>query len=879
MSSVRMVNTTTESSSDPSCSSCAKMKEALEALKKEHTLTLRMVKEKIISTDELIKKYQQKCHESDKHLQQVTDCTLKLEAAQMKTETLQSQLDRSLHSSEPLRKNVARLHREKSLADSAISELREKLQSCEKNEFRDAKHIKNQRRTRVCLEIGETSSSTRDAETKEKKSDAAIVKLQQQLKKEKEQKKELTRSLSQANRKTAKIEQQLQKSKEEIQSIKLEAEFGQSRVLEKDLIGGTPKPRQRQKSRQPPQSPKAHKQTSSSGPHPNQQLAHIIEELTVLSDMGPALSPLPPSPDRGALEHSSGSEEESVSESSSEDDGNTSEDGDSDHSLGDLADMLIGDHSEAEQLVASPGETGVNAQDIDEDINNSFGEETKTENDADSGKTEDESSMKQTPNESKDETSKREAMILDDGIQAQVNEHSHIIESKLSDIENTEQIDKVSANTTEHSNTEKFTVVASSPPRKGKRRVTSPKPRVMTRSRAKAMKLSTSSDADSSSERETGKELLSSTRKHPSKMSDAGLKRNTNASRVQNLSVVIVGTSHCRIPKRLTLKAAQKQKREVHVERNFPSSLSDASSSDADDVTHHHGNVSELGCSAASLSGLDEQITNQDNSNVFSAEVDADVTHHHGNDDELGCSAASLSGLEDQLANQDNSNAAEVEADVTHHHTNDGELGHSASLHSDLQIANEGNTDVFSAPVMKAATNIPAKLEMHSEQECSSTCESGIRVSVPLNMACEENLDINEMSSPERSNTNYSESISTKTSNVEADIESVVTITKTVKYQISQDNIKSLSIASNALSSQLQSKENAFERGEKTLEENNNVLEDLEAIHDQLEVDSVLEVDEDSSDQIGSHVQDVKTEPSSCTTEEKSSDLSELPCN
>ncbi|KAJ7380408.1 snRNA transcription by RNA polymerase III [Desmophyllum pertusum] len=338
---------------------------ALEALKKEHTLTLRMVKEKIISTDELIKKYQQKCHESDKHLQQVTDCTLKLEAAQMKTDALQSQLDRSLHSSEPLRKNVARLHREKSLADSAISELREKLQSCEKmnSEMLSTSRIKEEQECAWRLEKQVQAHEMQKQKKSFEKSEAAIVKLQQQLKKDKEQKKELTRSLSQANRKTAKIEQQLQKSKEEIQSIKLEAEF--ARVLEKDLIGGTPKPRQRQKSRQPPQLPKACEQTSSSGPHPNQQLAHVIEELTVLSDMGPALSPLPPSPDRGALEHSSGSEEESVSESSSEDDGNTSEDGDSDHSLGDLADMLIGDHSEAEQLVASPGETGVNAQEID----------------------------------------------------------------------------------------------------------------------------------------------------------------------------------------------------------------------------------------------------------------------------------------------------------------------------------------------------------------------------------------------------------------------------------------------------------------------------------------------------------------------------------
>jgi len=51
MSSSRMVDTTVESASDPSCSSCAKLKEALEASKREHSLTLRMVKEKIISTE------------------------------------------------------------------------------------------------------------------------------------------------------------------------------------------------------------------------------------------------------------------------------------------------------------------------------------------------------------------------------------------------------------------------------------------------------------------------------------------------------------------------------------------------------------------------------------------------------------------------------------------------------------------------------------------------------------------------------------------------------------------------------------------------------------------------------------------------------------
>lgn len=115
--------------------------------------------------------------------------------------------------------------------------------------------------------------------------------------------------------------------------------------------------------------------------------------------MEPALSPLPPSPDREALEGSSSSEEESGSGSSSEDDGRGNEDEDSDYSLGDLADMLIGDHGEGENLAASPKKTRSSNQDIHEDVENSFGEETKTKNDADCAKSENESSVRQSPKE------------------------------------------------------------------------------------------------------------------------------------------------------------------------------------------------------------------------------------------------------------------------------------------------------------------------------------------------------------------------------------------------------------------------------------------------------------------------------------------------
>lgn len=559
--------------------------------------------------------------------------------------------------------------------------------------------------------------------------------------------------------------------------------------------------------------------------------------------MVPALSPLPPSPERETLENSD-SEEDSGSESSSE---AGSEDGSSDYSLGDLADILTGDQSDAENLARSPMKTRSSTQDVDKILENSLEETTQTKNSGDSEEAKNESSAIETTNEPtasevnisenvsftncnvgnpRDKTSKRETLIHESQVKTHKSENSNVIQS--------EHCDK----TVELSNKVTITMVTSSPQRKGKRRMTPPKPRVMTRSRAKAMKLSSSSDADSSSERETGKELNVSLG-NSSEMTSTGLKRNSNARKDRKSKGVDSGdkesisfVSFVDASKTET-KTSETNEREVRDHDNCPSLLSDTSNSDVDDVTCKHDNASERGCSAASFSGFDVQVDSEDKSHLFSSKMESDVTCRHGNDSELGDFAASLPGS--------------VEQEVL-----------------------EENSHTFSAAVDNAATNIPAKRESEPESE--------IKDAVPLHLSREDSSDINDISSLELSSrTDASTCVSTKTGIVETDAEPLDSVTNEAKDQTLTDSRNGTILADNGQSSRLQSEENAFEQREKGLENNNNVLEeDLEIVSEQFEADSSHLADNDSPDKTDSLVQGIQDDSGS-TTERNVLDLSE-PC-
>ena len=582
----------------------------------------------------------------------------------------------------------------------------------------------------------------------------------------------------------------------------------------------------------------------------------------MLSDIGPALSPLPPSPDRGTLESSSGSEDGSGSDSGSEDDGNASDNGDSDYSLGDLADILVGDHNDDEKLEACPMKTRSKAKDME----NNFEEETKANSDADIENTESGSTLGQALNEddsfshcdvdnSKEDTPNLLTMIQKNDIQTRMNEDSATTNSEPC---NTEKGGDESSKTVKLSKVEKHKALMPSPQRNGKRRVTSPKPRVMTRSRAKAMKLSTSSDGDSLSEKGTGNENL--TQEH--EMSDACLKCDSKAGKVENLKAGCSGNdgNETTDEKKAFTEGLKGNEPKVHVEDKSQSLFSNTPSSGNVDVSHHHGNVPEPVSSVASLSGSEGQVCNEDDSNVLSAEVEANVIQHHRNDGELGVSTASLS----LVANEDNSseNSTEVVEDATHHHSNDVELDDSKT------IANEDDSHVSSVFEVKATTNLSTKLETDSEQEFSVTNESGsgFKDDASLIMYKEENDVIpSHQDSQEKSE-------STLTNNATNDL------TNTEKSGTSQGSQNTTSVGSDTLTSQLHvgTKEDIFEQRDKPLEENNNnVLEELEAVREKLEVDSVDLIDnKDSCDQTEPIVQKI-SEHSSCTIERKGSDLSE----
>ena len=573
--------------------------------------------------------------------------------------------------------------------------------------------------------------------------------------------------------------------------------------------------RQRKKSCQPPSSPEGHKQPSSSGFHSEEHLEHIIEELNALKDMAPALSPLPPSP---------GPAEESCSESSND---AGSEDGDSDYSLGDLADILTGDQGDAENPVGKSLATRDSSQDFDEDLENSFKEAVKGENDNDIQGNKDEPSMNEAPNEftasvleesenfsetncnvdyAGDETSKRETFHQAHHTGTQMSEYA--LEKDTEPIE-TAQVFNAAINKAESPGVRQ----------KGKRRMTSPNPQVMTRSRAKAMKLSSSSDGDSSSEKETGKE--SNIRLgNSSKITNTCSKRNTDAIEKRKSK----GTQNRdeREAPFVSFTEALRNQREIRDQGNCSNSLSEAINGDAGDVTPHHDYANERECPGASLSGSKEQLDDDNTSRVPPTETEGGVTCYRGNDDELRASAFPLPGS--------------VEPKVLRE-----------------------NSDAFLSAVDVPTTNMSTVLE--------SVSESQIKTAVPLSPSKEFSSDNNDISLAELSDrTDACTCVSTKPENIEADAKVVACKTNELNDRNLRDSRSSPQATDSGHSSRFKSEEIA---------DNTVPVDNLQTIRNNSKVDSILVDDENWCDQSEAVIEE-NQEDLSCSAERNSSDLGEL---
>ena len=128
--------------------------------------------------------------------------------------------------------------------------------------------------------------------------------------------------------------------------------------------------RMKRKGRQPTKPHRETKQPSPPVSYSKQRIAHVIRELSDLSDMETALSPLPPSPDRHSVEMSSSSEE-------SEDEARAD---DSDSSLGDLAEMIMGDKTEPGESPKSPSNSAIDTSNCEEENDVQIAENGVTNN-------------------------------------------------------------------------------------------------------------------------------------------------------------------------------------------------------------------------------------------------------------------------------------------------------------------------------------------------------------------------------------------------------------------------------------------------------------------------------------------------------------------
>lgn len=383
--------------------------------------------------------------------------------------------------------------------------------------------------------------------------------------------------------------------------------------------------RQKRKSRLPAQLCNETNDDQSEFLHPNQDMAHVLEELKGLSDISLTLSPLPPSPDSETLESSSSSEESDV-DGGSEDDGKASDDGESDSSLGDLADMIIGESTEAGELIGSPEGPSIGSPACDEESISNFEVSTSVNSNADNERTE--------PNESLAEHTQKdfstsESMSLSD-LAVQTYSENRISENELclgqSDILNQKDENFSGRSSAGDAKTEKRDlgidvkpkVASKSSPKftaaqgKGKRRVAAPMSRVMTRSRAKAMKLSVSSDGDSATEQEAGEDADSSQASCPEYVAeslDTELKHNRRMTKIRKL-VVTANTDESD-----KLRGSDP---EVFAEEGVQTA----------DAAYHNSNIEELGHSAASLSSMKKEVVNESASNIAVVKLDVAVDNN-----------------------------------------------------------------------------------------------------------------------------------------------------------------------------------------------------------------------------------------------------------
>ncbi|XP_013403612.1 uncharacterized protein LOC106168898 isoform X2 [Lingula anatina] len=113
------------------CEGCQALRRELTQLQSEHELNYTTLKQKIISTDLLIKKFSSKCQEYEAQGRKLEEVSKLLETYQRDCGSLEARLMTSLQELEPLKEARTRLEKSKAKLEKEVQNLRDKLSAAE----------------------------------------------------------------------------------------------------------------------------------------------------------------------------------------------------------------------------------------------------------------------------------------------------------------------------------------------------------------------------------------------------------------------------------------------------------------------------------------------------------------------------------------------------------------------------------------------------------------------------------------------------------------------------------------------------------------------------------------------------------------------------
>ncbi|KAL5004278.1 hypothetical protein ScPMuIL_017734 [Solemya velum] len=213
------------------CESCQKLQQEVKKLKEEQSLNYSTLKQKIISTDLLIKKYKAKCedilfekfdHTSttflnfvhyDEQVKKFEDGTRHLDRVQRESDTLGAQLRVSLEEIEPLKKLKISLEKEKNSRDQEVQILQDQLNASERTrqQLSELTRSTSNYKAKFEDERKELAKKLQGLETKSKTRPPIQLHIDREISKLKEECKSLKSENSQAMKKKRTLEKKLDK--------------------------------------------------------------------------------------------------------------------------------------------------------------------------------------------------------------------------------------------------------------------------------------------------------------------------------------------------------------------------------------------------------------------------------------------------------------------------------------------------------------------------------------------------------------------------------------------------------------------------------------------------------------------------------------------